>query len=282
MTDGLIEIGQAIGGFSALLAAIVAAIAVWITYKLRSLKMRSTELHSEQLKQTIQDWLNEFKHPDLPAKPALIPKTQGRIELIPEPQLYSLSIEADILFQDLPNHLPRSLFSKWNQYKSRHNAYLSEKQQLTQCVLAFAIEVTRLEIYDGSGALPEKNVLFHNVIPLLLADLDAISESGQPRWFDWAPADSDTDLRFENGTLFRGDQGIIYCAVEAQAYEFYAQLSKALSARQATGLVEGVREHRSHFEGLKHLREDITSDLQEWLKVPILPKECKLLKKGAR
>jgi len=282
MTDGFIEIGQAIGGYAALLATMIAAIAACIIYKLRSLKMRSIELHSEQLKEIIQDWLNELKDPELPAQPGLVPKTHGYIELIPEPQPYSLCIETDILFQDLHNHLPRLLFDKWTRYKSQHDAYLRGKQQLTQCVLAFAFEATELKIHDGSVTLPETDVLLDNVIPLLLKDIDLISQEREPQWFDPRLANSATELRFENGTMFRGHHGIIYCVNESLAYNLYTQLSQALNTPQAVALAERIKELRMHFEGLKYQRENIAADLREWLKVPILPKECKLLKRGAR
>jgi hypothetical protein len=275
MSNTLIEAGQAIGGYASLVAVVVAAIAVWITYRLRPMRMRSIELHSEQLKKAISDWVGKLDNPPSPERSPQIPSTCNYIEQIPEPEIYALSLEADILFRDLKNHLPCFLFEKWEQYKRMRNDYLKMGQHLTQQVLHFATETTGLKIFDDRSALPQEDTLLTGIIQCLFYDFYAISRGEEPHFI--------IELKFEDGILRRGAYGIIRCVSdpEKRSREFYSTLSQALEGTKTCAIADDFKKFREQFDTLCQKQQNLTAELSEWLKVPILPKECKLLKKGA-
>jgi len=294
MGSTAIEIGQAIGGYAALIAAIIAGVAVFTTYRLRPLRIRSIELHSRQLKQTISQWLKEIISPDSPSHPAHVHRPHGSpIELVVRPEPYTLTLEEDILFRDLPNHLPASLFQMWADYKKRQNAYLQAKQELTQRVIIFATETTGIRIYDTSGHVPSEDALSHDVLDLLFRDLDYIAMGEEPDWFAPRFESSTTEIQFKDGFLRRKAYGVIWCGSaarrngesvresdETRSRNIYARLSQGL--REAEDLIQDIREHREQYDALYQTQKALETELQNWLKVPIFPEECNLIKKGAR
>jgi hypothetical protein len=276
MSNTLIEVGQAIGGYASLVAVVVAAVAVWITYRLRPMRMRSIELHSEQLKKAISDWIDKLDNPPSPEYSPQIPSTCNYIEQIPEPEIYALSLETDILFRDLNNHLPRSLFDKWKQYKSMRNEYLKMGQHLTQQALHFATETTGLKIFDDRGPLPyQEDTMLAGIIQCLFHDFYAISRGEEPHFI--------VEPKFEDGILKRGAYGIIRCVSdpERRSREFHSTLCQALKGTKASVIADDFKEFREQFDTLCQKRQNLAAELSEWLKVPILPNECALLKKGA-
>lgn len=275
MSNTLIAVGQAIGGYASLVAVVVAAIAIWITYRLRPMRMRSIELHSEQLKKVISDWVGKFDNPPSPEYSPQIPSTRSYIEQIPEPEIYALSLETDILFRDLNNHLPCSLFEKWEQYKRMRNEYLKMGQHLTQQVLHFATETTGLKVFDDRSALPQEDTLLAGIVQCLFHDLYAISRGEEPHFI--------VEPKFEDGMLKRGTYGLIRCVSdpEKRSREFYSTLSQALKSTKTRAIADDFKKFRERFDTLCQKQQNLAAELSEWLKVPILPKECKLLKKGA-
>lgn len=285
MDNTAIEIGQAIGGYAALIAAVVAAVAAWLTYRLRPLRMRSIEAHSEELKKTITDWIDHLTDPASPSRPAFIPLGHSYIEQVPDPEPYTMSLENDILFRDLRNHLPSSLFDKWDKYKSRQNAYLKDKQYLTQEILQFVTRTTGLKVHDASGPLPGETVLLHPVLDALFDDFYSISQGREPSCF----VSDCTELTFDREHLWIGSRAIISCPLkerhtnvsqEATCRDLCAKLSQAVGGEEGRALVADMKQLQALFNCLSQLREGLTADLREWLKVPILPNECSLLKKG--
>lgn len=279
MSQTVIEVGQAIGGYAALVAAVIAAIMVYITRQLRPLKMRSIELHSEQLKETIRQWLSEMGDPDGPSKAAPIPSTRSYIEEIPEPAPYALTLEQDILFRDLHNHLPDLMLHKWPNYKRDRDAYVRAKQHLTQSVLRHITSATGVRMHDSSHNLPAEDLLLERALIFFFDDLNEIAEGRSPKWFDLRL--SAPELRFEGKFLRREQYAIVQSLSEQRGREIYSSLCQSLSFfGEKSSLIEDMRQHRLQFDSLCHMHQDLVAELQEWMKVPILPRECKLLKKA--
>jgi hypothetical protein len=130
----------------------------------------------------------------------------------------------------------------------------------------------------------------------LFQDLNAICDGEEPRWFNIKLANS-PELICEGGILKKGAYPLIrsilaepgrkyasYPSIPEQvSRDVYARLSHAFKeGPKLLELIHSFREHQKQFNDLRSLRESLRKELQEWLKVPVLPNECMLLKKGAR
>lgn len=286
--SGVTKMGVAVQAISSVISVIVAAVAVFVAYRLRPLRMRSIELHSDQLKDTIREWISNLDDPALPDSPSPIPSTGGYIDQIPKPAKYSIPLEGDILFKDLPSHLPHNVMGKWATYKADRDKYLKNKHRLTEAVLDFVKKSTGFNVHDGNVAVPQEDVLFANVLRSILDDVKLMVD-GQPRWHFIAdyPGLSGA-IEFRSEVLCRGARGLIHCVEDsssgqggrAKAQETYATLTSSLKENE--NLTQLLQEHRQEYSSLQTSRKSLISDLEKWLVVPILPKpDCDIIRLAA-
>ncbi|MFQ6028871.1 MAG: hypothetical protein ACE5Q6_15415 [Dehalococcoidia bacterium] len=287
---------QVVSSIAAAVAALAASVAAYLTYRSRPLRIRSVEIHSEELKKIITRWIDELKATQSPEEPSQIRDNRSYITAsdIPEPDTYQLALEGDILFQDLREHLPGSLFRKWQTYKAEVDSYLRNKRKITCAVLDFVESTSGLRVHDYSGTRPEwESFWFSGVPQLVYQDLASIARGRDPSWFLQGPSGQPTNFEVKNDyELWKGGRAIIYSRLDAaerlelqhfqgedvfeKAMRLHAGLGEAIQGESA--LKQTIQEHQQQDNDLNKSREEFVASLRQWASVPILPNECRLLK----
>jgi hypothetical protein len=171
-----LEIAGAIGAYT---GPIVAGVALVISWRLRPLKIRSIETHSEQLKNTLQDWLKELKAPEAPGRGTGLHLARTYIDTTQSPQLYSLGIESDVLFRDMRHHLPKTM-TLWADYKNSRDRYMGNKTKLTDSARILLNSCSGVRVHDASGITPDEDLVLHHAVEFVMQDLKELAVGRQP------------------------------------------------------------------------------------------------------
>ena len=255
--------------------------------------MLALEQHSNELKELIDEWIDELLGPDGPTTAVEMGGAMDYVSQVEEhPRYPRASVEGELLFEDLKIHIPE-LMDKWGHYVGMCDEYLSRKQPLTQETLEAAKEVTALPVYGPGIArdYPAEDVLAFAAVKCLFEDLSQVAVGDRQSWFEGNPSaltvKDSKNLGFK--IMYKSVAPLVHCREEETGRDKFVALKRFVEAiwdDATNGKVAPIlslhRDHCQDHRAILEVREELITGLEKCLALAILPNmKCDFIKHSA-
>lgn len=251
-----------------LLLAMVAVAGIILSYIFRPTKIEVERRHSDDLKDLIKRWKSEIEN--------LSPKSPYEVN-IQEGYSLNLSVEQEIYFQDIKNHIPSNLdlLKSWNKYKKNWYEYEKNRHAFFNSIKDEVSEKIGLSWFQYSHEWNKNPGFSTRLIMNVYEDLFNIIEAKRKPYH----LKEKGEFREEQGRYtFYARDGLFWSDkkdVAKKAKESYYDVLKTLSQSQH---IEGAKKLISDYKRLIQEKEDVVRNLNYFAFIPLLPGKCKYIK----